>query len=232
MLKDRIYSTTINPRSINLFRFEVNALVTRIISKFSFSRRAKLKQILQKDPIYVNVGSGGTGQSDWVNMDVGRAHKDQSIAHDIRCKLHFPDNTITCFFAEHVVEHLEFRRDVPLFFREVLRTLKLNGRIRIVVPDTERFLQAYVNNDRQMWADLGVDKLPDDMPTYMSMVNHIFHQDGEHYFGWDFQTFDSILKMVGFSEVIRSEFRKSEIDDLNIDLEVHRKYSLYLEAIK
>jgi predicted SAM-dependent methyltransferase len=132
------------------------------------------------------------------------------------------------------MEHLDFRSDALNLAREVSRVLEPGGTFRVVVPDCERFLQAYVSSSAENWAALGWDlrNMPHDIYTPIHIVNHTFHQGGEHLFGYDFDTLRFLLKKAGFSKVERRRFRESHDNDLAIDLDVHRPYSLYVDAVK
>jgi len=127
-----------------------------------------------QDALSVNVGSGGQGLEGWVNIDVGTYYKDQTFPADIRYRLPLRDNQVARLYAEHVVEHLDFREDIPVFFRETQRVLAPGGRLRVVVPDGRRWAEAYITGDAEKWAAIGMSQLPDDMPTPMCMLNHVF----------------------------------------------------------
>ena len=43
---------------------------------------------------------------------------------------------------------------------EIHRILEKGGRVRIVVPDAEKLINAYIRGDREAWADFGFEKLP------------------------------------------------------------------------
>ena len=92
--------------------------------------------------------------------------------------------------------------------------------------------KAYVSKDPKQWEALGFPQLPHDMPTPMAMLNHVFHQGGEHKFAWDYETMNFALRRAGFVNVNRRTFRESGVDELAIDLSHHASYSLYVEAVK
>jgi predicted SAM-dependent methyltransferase len=132
------------------------------------------------------------------------------------------------------VEHLDFIDDIPRVFAEFHRVLEAGGAVRIIVPDAERFLRAYASGEAAAWRELGLDldHLPPGMTTPMVMLNHVFHQGGEHYFGWDFTTMESALRQAGFAQVIRQRFGVSIDPELAIDQPNHAPYSLYVDAVK
>ena len=65
----------------------------------------------------------------------------------------------------------------------------------------------------------------------MCMLNHVFHQKGEHLFGYDFETLEYLLDVCGFRNVTLSSFRASVEFPTELDLVVHENYSLYVEAV-
>lgn len=87
---------------------------------------------------------------------------------------------------------------------------------------------------KQDFAELGwnLDALPCDIYTPMHIITHIFHQGGEHLFPWDFETMELMLRRAGFSDIRQRRFRESADPEFTVDLEVHKSYSLIVEAIK
>ena len=181
----------------------------------------------------VNFGSGGRGYANWINTDIG-SHADTYFRIDIRRPLPFAARSVKRVFAEHVLEHIDFRHDVPKFLSNVHKILEPNGVLRIIVPDGELFLEAYVMKDKNKWMKLGWDlnRMPQDIYTPMHIVNHVFHQEGEHHFAYDFETLKYALERAGFQKVLKQKFKVSLDRELAIDQENHRPYSLYVEAIK
>lgn len=221
-----------NQRTFSMMRFEVNAAMTRVLARVSPRAQRARRAIAATRHLKVNLGSGGEGSAGWVNIDIGRAHRDQSLFWDIRRSLPFADGQVAMIRAEHVVEHLEFREDIPRFFAEAYRALEPGGHLRIVVPDGERWVRAYASGDQREWEALGCARLPDDMPSRMAMLNHVFHQGGEHQFAWDFETMEYALRRAGFERIFRRSFRESGLSELAADLAHHAPYSMYVEAVK
>ena len=70
------------------------------------------------------------------------------------------------------------------------------------------------------------------MNTPMELVNHVFHQGGEHCFGWDYTTMEFALRRAGFVQVIKQSYKQSLDPVLIIDQPNHAPYSLYVDAVK
>jgi predicted SAM-dependent methyltransferase len=222
----------VNRRTFDIFRYELQALIT-ILTNFNPLTLRKMRELKRSRGLSINVASGGYGLTGWVNIEL-RRQRDTTICLDIRRKLPFAAESASRIFAEHVIEHLDFREDIPRLFRDFHRILTPHGVLRIIVPDAEQFLEAYVHKDKRLWRKLGwdIDRLPDDIYTPLHVINHIFHQSGEHLFAYDFETLKWALQQAGFLTVLRQSFGTSVDPELAIDRKVHRPYSLYVDAVK
>ncbi len=221
-------------RTLMSIRFEAGSQLQRLRNALNPAYHRKVAALRRMSGVSVNFGSGGRGIAGWINIDVSASHADQYIAHDIRRPLPLRDGQARRVFAEHVVEHLDFRHEIPRVLAEFRRILEPGGALRIVVPDAARFLQAYAAGSREQFKALGwdLDRLPDDIFTPMHVVNHIYHQEGEHFFGWDFETMEWALLSAGFKRVVRQSFGHSLDPELAIDQPNHSLYSLYVDAIR
>ncbi len=229
-----IHRLPMSRRSFDILRFEAGCVLQRVRNAVSPSYHRKLGALQEMRAMAVNFGSGGTGLPGWINIDARPHHKDQYVALDLRRKLPFQDGSVRRILAEHVIEHLDFRDDIPGVFREFHRILEPGGTVRIVVPDAERYMSAYVHRSPEEFQSLGwnLRELPRDIHTPIHIINHVFHQGGEHCFGWDFETMESVLHQAGFAEVVRQSYRVSRDPELAIDQENHAPYSLYVEAVR
>ena len=223
----------LNRRTFDVLRFEARAGATRLANLVSPRHRAAVAALRDRRSLSLNVGSGGRGLPDWVNIELIR-HADTTLRLDVRRPLPLADASVKRILAEHVIEHLDFASDAPAVLREFHRVLEPGGIARIIVPDAERFVQAYASGDKAQWRALGwdVDALPHDIHTPMHVLNHVFHQGGEHCFAYDFDTLKLALERAGFAAVVRQAFRRSHDPQLAIDQENHAPYSLYVEAVR
>jgi predicted SAM-dependent methyltransferase len=219
-------------QTFDTLRFESGMAWQRFTNLFSLRRRRTLSRLKGSQDLSVNVGSGGKGLDGWVNIDA-KCYQDSTFDHDIRRRFPLSDGSASRILAEHVIEHLDFYDDIPNVLREFHRILKPGGVLRIVVPDGERHLKAYCGAGCS-FSELGWDteNLPSDLPTTMALVNHVFHQRGEHYFAYDFHTMEWCLRQAGFDSIVKSSYQNSEDPLLRIDQANHQTYSLYVEAIK
>lgn len=76
--------------------------------------------------IKIQFGSGGNNLDGWINLEEHQC--------DITKTLPFEDESVDFILVEHVVEHIH-QIEAYKFFKEAYRILKLNGVIRIIVPD-------------------------------------------------------------------------------------------------
>ena len=218
-----------NRRAFDILRHEFAALRARSLSVIIPSRIAALRSVRCQSSLKVNLGAGGQSPKGWVEVDV-RRHGRNSIPWDIRNGLPFASGSVSKFYLSHVLEHVDFYGDAPRLLSECRRCLEPKGIIRIVVPDAAKFIKAYLDDNLEGWRALGFEALPDDMPTRMCILNHVFSQKGEHLFAYDFETLEYLLASVGFSRIELSGYRLSSIFDKELDLSCHKAYSLYVDA--
>jgi len=223
----------INRRTFDILRHELRALCTRSLNAVNPGYWTKVRQLNRSRNISLNVGSGGRGLPGWVNVELTRM-PDTTLCLDIRQPLPFADASVARMLAEHVVEHLDYRSDIPRVFGDWHRILQPGGVLRIVVPDAKRFVEAYATGDSTLWQGLGWDlrKMPEDIHTPMHVLNHIFQQSGEHLFAYDFETISLKLTNAGFTTIEQTSFRRSRDPQLEFDQANHAAYSLYIEAVK
>jgi predicted SAM-dependent methyltransferase len=223
----------VNRRTFAILRHELRALKTRAANAANPNYHLRVARLRSRRDLSVNIGSGGKGLSDWVNIEVVRM-RDTTLCLDLRRRLPLADGSVARILAEHVIEHIDFCNEVPLVFRDWRRVLQPSGVARVIVPDARRYLQAYLSGDTDQWRALGWDlaDMPDDIHRPMHIVNHMFHQEGEHLFGYDFDTLAWALCEAGFTNVQRMSYMVSQDPALAIDQENHSTYSLYVEAVK
>jgi predicted SAM-dependent methyltransferase len=186
----------------------------------------------------LNIGCGSSGKPGWINTDIDSS-SGVNCFWDCRKSLPFPDNSATCIFTEHFVEHLDYCEEIPFFLSECHRVLETGGVIRIIVPDAEKYLRGYCHGGweeltkvRPLGPGLSDAHFGSRYNTKMELVNVVFRQHFHHKFAWDYETMEFVLRRFGFSRVHRQSFGQSVQDGLAIDMAERASESLYVEGVK
>ncbi|MDP2710955.1 MAG: hypothetical protein Q8O56_07030 [Solirubrobacteraceae bacterium] len=180
--------------------------------------------------LFVNLGCGRHGKPGWVNVDSALA-PGVTCVYDCRRHIPLPASCAQAVFTEHLMEHLDYDDEVPVFLAECRRILQADGIIRIVVPDGRKYLLAYAAGG---WDHLrAFSPLLDGHDGYatpMEVVNAHFRQGGQHRYSYDFDTLRECLLRSGFEDVRNCAFGESRLPELAIDLVARASESLYVEA--
>ncbi|HEV2606560.1 MAG TPA: methyltransferase domain-containing protein [Xanthomonadaceae bacterium] len=191
----------------------------------------------------LHIGCGKTHLAGWVNIDIYPA----PLAMNLKWGLPLPDGSARCVFFAHMLEHLFYPQEVMPVLENIRRVLAPGGVLRVVVPDVEKCIQAYVANDRDFfdsrrktwtWWQENATRL-EDFLAYAGAGPNPAYLFENHKFGYDFETLAAALTRAGFVDVMRSEFQQSAHADLRVDDSSHagrarfgdRYYSLFVEAI-
>jgi predicted SAM-dependent methyltransferase len=190
----------------------------------------------------LHIGCGEALLEGWINIDVYPA----PLSMNVLWGLPFADGSVRYIFVSHLLEHLFFPRDVAPFLAEIHRVLAPQGIVRIVVPDIEQCIEAYINEDRQFfgsrretwpWWPENATRL-EDFLAYAGAGAEPAYLFESHKYGYDFETLSRALSQAGLSGITRSNYMASEHPALRVD-EVSavakatygtRYYSLFVEA--
>jgi predicted SAM-dependent methyltransferase len=174
----------------------------------------------------LHLGCGEKHLEGFINVDV-RELKGVDLVDDIKKLNSFENGSIDLIYASHVLEHIG-RREYMEVIRRWYDILKTDGVLRIAVPDFEKIVEHY-NENKNLTLLRGF------------LYGGQTYPENYHYCTWDFKTLSQDLKTVGFKEVIRYDWSKTEhshIDDFSqcylphMDKENGKLMSLNIEAIK
>ncbi|MDR6935338.1 methyltransferase domain-containing protein [Luteibacter sp. 3190] len=195
----------------------------------------------------LNIGSANNLLKDWLNVDAGGG----DLRVNINWGLPLPDDSVDFVYCAHMLEHLRYSDQAPVFLREVLRVLSKGGTARIVVPDARKLLVAYSTGDRDFFRARQAF-----YPMYKAFIDDgLFTLDYilmfcgaapqmlsySHKFGYDARLLCDLLRKAGFSDVKESQFQGSEhsalrVDDVGYNAQArdmtNHHYSLFIEATK
>lgn len=194
------------------------------------------------DDLKLHFGAGAGKLSGWVNIDVYPAE----LSINVNRPLPFADASARVVFASHILEHLYYPGEALRFLGECRRVLASGGHIRLVVPDIEKYLRAYVERDERFFADRRKTWIR--LPEGRTLLEEFLSYAGAgpepaafleaHKYAYDFPTLERALRQAGFDHVERSTFNGSELPELRVDAvsEVAHAatdghhYSLFVEA--
>jgi predicted SAM-dependent methyltransferase len=159
----------------------------------------------------------------WGQLEAGRIYKDLNgtnntfmLNHDLRNGVPAADNSLDLAYHSHMLEHLTYQ-DGIIFLKECLRVLKPGGTMRILVPDLELWINAYVNNNAFFFDQYrrygGID--PDIYVTKAAVFMGMLHNH-EHRCGYDFESLKWLVEYVGFSDVKRTLYALGEVENLEV----------------
>jgi SAM-dependent methyltransferase len=192
----------------------------------------------------LHIGAGEQILAGWVNIDVAPA----PLAMNVKWGLPFEEGAADYAFFSHVLEHLFYPVEAVSVLADVHRVLAPGGVLRVVVPDIEKCLRAYAEDDevffqsrRETWTwwPKAATRLQDFL-AYAGAGPSPGRLFDAHKFGYDFETLAHLLKRVGFRTVERSEYMASPHAALRIDDASRvagarfgdRYYSLFVEATR
>ena len=190
----------------------------------------------------VHIGCGGQELPGWINVDNYPA----PLAINLNWGLPLPDRSASYVFLSHLLEHLFYPVQSGQLLAEIKRVLAPGGIVRIVVPDIEQCIKAYVDQNeeffaarRRHWTWLPTETT--NLESFLAYAGagptpgYLFEH---HKFGYDFDTLRRCLERAGFVSVRRCEYQRSPHEPLRVDhassnasaKQGEQHYSLFVEA--
>ena len=194
----------------------------------------------------LNIDFGGAKHPDtqggkWKIMDIAVG---SDYEYDINSGKPLPleSDVVDNYYMSMTLEHVS--PDLVLFvLREILRTLKKGGTIRIVVPDFEIGMQWYFKSPKMLrgkgrphkasyYPDTKLGHL---LPWIVSLDNKNKpdkKRRSGHKTGFDFETLGYQLRKAGFTDIKKLKYGKCSKVYEGKDLGPYHEYGLYVEATK
>jgi len=178
--------------------------------------------------VKLNLGCGKRDfGSDWIHIDGAEyPHLDSQNIES----LDYRNKSVDLIYASHVIEYFD-RREVLSVLKEWKRVLRIDGVLRIAVPDFYQMAKLYLVDSYDLEKFLG--------PLYGKMVmlkKTIYHKTV-----YDFNDLKELLEEVGFRNIKKYDWREtdhSEFDDHSqayiphMDKENGTLISLNVECLK
>ena len=198
-------------KHMNVFRSSLHSVLsrrTRALLKFDLKRmKARLKRAFEKDRVpekrKLHFGCGSRHIPGWLNVDVEGSEYDLDLASG---SLPWADGSFDVAAAQQVVEHLELYDELLPLLNELHRVITGGGDIWLSCPDMEKVCKSYfeykgvdlINDYESCFPSFSIGEAP---PQHM--INHAFHQWGEHKNLYDFELLRWALEEAGFADCIR-----------------------------
>ncbi|OGZ63889.1 MAG: hypothetical protein A3A98_01215 [Candidatus Staskawiczbacteria bacterium RIFCSPLOWO2_01_FULL_40_39] len=182
----------------------------------------------------LQIGGGKRYMHGFVNLDI---FPPADIIWDSRYGLPFQKDTFSFIFSEHFLEHLDFPISVNCVLQEIYRILKPSGKVVIGVPDGGKVIKAYGERNKKFLHKLRQQaynrrQLPIETYSDIDLVNYLFRDQLEnpnytiHYWAYDKNSLENILRSVGFKKVEKYPFNPLYCNPKR------KFFTLYLQAAK
>jgi len=184
----------------------------------------------------LHLGCGWTILDEWINIDLKRNREILTIRLPGGLRK-FGDNSTSYIYSSHFLEHLDYRTEALDFVTECYRLLDDGGVLRVAVPDIEKIINAYTRKNREFF-NVQSELHPSWCTTNLDHLMYALQQQGEHKYGYDFETAKILLKKGGFQKIVKSDFKKSDVKELvDIDYWPYTDHngenlSLFIDAYK
>ena len=142
----------------------------------------------------------------------------------------FNSGSFSFVYCSHMFEHIAYPCDIHLLATEIHRLLKPGGAVRMVVPGIERIIRAYVADDKEFFK-IQQQHHPTNCTTKLEHLMYALQQDGQHKYGYDFETATKLFTSAGFTDVRDSAYNASEFQELRVDYR-GENLSLFVDAVK
>ncbi len=175
----------------------------------------------------LNLGCGYKKLDGFVNIDARNIEGVVDVVDDIGKLASFDHNSVSLIYCSHVLEHIG-RHEYKSILKRWYDLLEDGGTLRLAIPDFGKVVEHY-NKFKDMDIILGF------------LYGGQNYKENYHYCAWDFNKIKSDLEMVGFTNVMRYDWKDTEhshIDDYSqcylphMDKENGMLMSLNVEAKK
>lgn len=199
-------------RAFRLLLKELNIYKNHINGKAEFENK-RLVNFSRN----IQIGGGKHILDRFLNIDIVPP---ADIIFDVREGLPLKSNSSDLIFSEHFLEHIDYPFSVKKFIKDCYRVLRKNGKLIIGVPDGELVIKKYIKRNKHFWKMLinkwySRRKCLKHFNTYIDLVNYHFRdQDDDskynpHYWAYDFEKLQSLVKEAGFLRIGKWKFNDS-----------------------
>lgn len=233
-------------------------LVRWKVTRGGLSKRAQRRRLQQaRRPYKLHLGPGGNWDkpdAHWLAVDIDPDRGDLVVDFGDFDGFPLGDESVAAIYGAHVFEHMSIFTS-QVVFDECWRVLQPGGFLRLVLPDVERSIRAYIEGEadfrlfeRRRERAAARWKIPDytlfdclreDFLSRSAQPALLGAQALAHQNAWDFDALRADLERAGFAAdaVQRMDFQETNCEDFRFEgtypSEANADYrSLYVEAEK
>ena len=164
---------------------------------------------------YLNIGF-------WINLEQDKLYANPNgvtdtvlLNFDLTNGIPASDNSLEVIYHSHMLEHLTNKEGIE-FLNECNRVLQPGATMRLLVPDLEKFSRKFIEKDDFFLDAYRKEALDNDKnlyPTRAAVFMGMLHNHG-HKMGYDFETLNYILNQTGFTNIRKTMFQESQLNDI------------------
>jgi predicted SAM-dependent methyltransferase len=163
---------------------------------------------------FLNIGYWSHLSEDVVYKDLNGTSNTFMLNHDLRNGIPAPDSSLDLVYHAHMLEHLSYVDGIT-FINECFRVLDSGGRMRVLVPDLELWINAYISKNSFFFNEYRKVLDNDIYVTNGSIFMGMLHNH-EHKCGYDFEMISWLLTRCGFQNISRTLYADSTIENINL----------------
>ena len=157
----------------------------------------RIKKYLQVNtPVKVQLGCGEDILNGFLNTDLLG-----EIPLNITKRLPFPDNSVSLFYSNHMVEHI-YHKQFKYFLKESYRALKPGGIHIILTPSIEKLTKSVYHEPLAKKKLMEIHTKKGEEIDSATLINRICHMRYMHKFLYDFECINRLAKKYKYRKVV------------------------------
>jgi predicted SAM-dependent methyltransferase len=164
----------------------------------------------------LNVGFWGHLVDGCLYKDINGTVNTFMLNHDLRNGIPANNNSLELIYHSHMLEHLSYVDGIN-FLKECYRVLQPGAKMRILVPDLELWINAYIANNKFFFNEYRKILDNDIYVTNGSVFMGMLHNH-DHKCGYDYESLKWVLEYVGFINIVKTLYADGSIPNIQ-DLE-------------
>jgi SAM-dependent methyltransferase len=191
-----------------------------------YARKGEETALSETSVRRLNWGCGPSAKPGWINSD-RRPATGVDVVVDIQNGLPLDDDSIDYAVSVHALQEIPYP-DVVSTLRELRRVLRPGGVLRLVLPDLDKGIRAYLSNasDYFLVPDIEMKSIGGKFIVHLLWYGH-----SRELFTHDFV--EELLLKAGFARVSRCQPRETaSLFPGIVELDNRERESLFVEAVK